>query len=54
MDDLNFAMITGGGSEICMKIAQGWFFHYPVSHRLLPTRSLFSRFRSFFHGPHIF
>lgn len=30
MDDLNFAMITGGGLGICMKIAQSWFFHYPV------------------------
>lgn len=30
MDDLNFAMITGGGSGICMKIAQRWLFHYLV------------------------
>lgn len=30
MDDLNFAMITGGGSGICMKIAQRWLLHYLV------------------------
>lgn len=54
MDDLNFAMITGG-SGICMKIAQTWFSRYPVpsssSHPLFFSAPVLL---SFAHGPYIF